>query len=158
MNYVPLKGAPNSNKVSPEFIEWMKSIMSMEKSIIEQTESSKKSYDNESPNVETRKFNRLRKRSVVSINNAKLNIKKLNIKEMSIIDGKLPKVKSEKAMISFNEELSDRAKSSERLNQFLSKIENLRNLSPDEYTQQIMKLVDNRLELLCDKQKKRKSN
>ena len=61
-------------------------------------------------------------------------------------------------MISFNEELSDRAKSSERLNQFLSKIENLRNLSPDEYTQQIMKLVDNRLELLCDKQKKRKSN
>ena len=72
--------------------------------------------------------------------------------------GKLPKVKSEKAMISFNEELSDRAKSSERLNQFLSKIENLRNLSPDEYTQQIMKLVDNRLELLCDKQKKRKSN
>ena len=124
----------------------------MEKSIIEQTESSKKSYDNESPNVETRKLNRLRKRSVVSINNAKLNIKKLNIK------GKLPKVKSEKAMISFNEELSDRAKSSERLNQFLSKIENLRNLSPDEYTQQIMKLVDNRLELLCDKQKKRKSN
>ena len=124
----------------------------MEKSIIEQTESSKKSYDNESPNVETRKLNRLRKRSVVSINNAKLNIKKLNIK------GKLPKVKSEKAMISFNEELSDRTKSSERLNQFLSKIENLRNLSPDEYTQQIMKLVDNRLELLCDKQKKRKSN
>ena len=124
----------------------------MEKSIIEQTESSKKSYDNESPNVEMRKLNRFRKRSVVSINNAKLNIKKLNIK------GKLPKVKSEKAMISFNEELSDRAKSSERLNQFLSKIENLRNLSPDEYTQQIMKLVDNRLELLCDKQKKRKSN
>lgn len=85
----------------------------MEKSIIEQTESSKKSYDNESPNVEMRKLNRFRKRNVVSINNAKLNIKKLNIKEMSIIDGKLPKVKSEKAMISFNEELSDRAKSSE---------------------------------------------
>ena len=77
---------------------------------------------------------------------------------MNIIDAKLPKVKSEKAMISFNEELSDGAKSSERLNQFLAKIENLRNLSPDEYTQQIMKLVDNRLEQLDYATSKKREN
>ena len=77
---------------------------------------------------------------------------------MNIIDAKLPKVKSEKAMISFNEELSDGAKSSERLNQFLAKIENLRNLSPDEYTQQLMKLVDNRLEQLDYATSKKKEN
>lgn len=126
----------------PEFLKWMKEIISMNQSIMMPTESSKNSNtDKEHPKIKLKiksKFER-------KIRNPQLYMKNLNLKKIKKND-KI--INHEKTNIKENNTPTSglTTTKSDRLVKFFKQIQELKELSPEEYAQKVTKLVDARLD------------
>ena len=124
----------------PEFLKWMKDIISMNQSIMMPTESSKNSNtDKEHPKIKLKiksKFER-------KIRNPQLYMKNLNLKKIKK-DDKI--INHEKTKEKNTPTSGLTTTKSDRLVKFFKQVQELKKLSPEEYAQKVTKLVDARLD------------